>query len=76
MALKKECQGVAEDVILRILQEWLEGKGLPVTWETLIQTLRKTGLSTLAEDLSQHPAEAIGDPHQHSRRKERGCTVT
>ena len=51
MALKKECQGVAEDVILRILQEWLEGKGLPVTWETLVQTLRKTKLSTLADEI-------------------------
>ena len=51
MALKKECQGVADDVILRILQEWLEGKGLPVTWETLIQTLRNTKLSVLADQI-------------------------
>ena len=51
MALKKECQGVAEDVLLRILQEWLEGKGLPVTWQTLIQTLRNTKLSVLADEI-------------------------
>ena len=51
MALKKECQGVAEDVILRILHEWLEGKGLPVTWETLIQTLRNTKLSASADQI-------------------------
>ena len=51
MALKKECQRVAEDVILRILQEWLEGKGLPVTWETLIQTLRNTKLSASADQI-------------------------
>ena len=50
MALKLECQ-VVEVVILRILQEWLEGKGLPVTWETLIQTLRDTGLPTLADHI-------------------------
>ena len=52
MALKKECQGVAHDVLLRILQEWLEGKGLwPVTWETLVQTLRNTKLFTLADSV-------------------------
>ena len=52
MALKKECQGVAHDVLLRILQEWLEGKGLePVTWETLVKTLRNTKLFTLADSV-------------------------
>ena len=50
-SFKKEYQGDAEDVILRILQEWLEGKGLPVTWNTLIETLRNTGLSELADDI-------------------------
>ena len=35
--------------MLRILQEWLEGKGLPVTWESLVQVLRDTGLSVLAD---------------------------
>ena len=43
--------GDPEDVVLRILQEWLEGKGLPVTWESLIQTLRDTDLPTLAEQI-------------------------
>ena len=31
---KQACLGDPEDVVLRILQEWLEGKGLPVTWES------------------------------------------
>ena len=51
MALKRECQGVADDVMWRILQEWLEGKGLPVKWETLVETLRDIGLSALAKRL-------------------------
>ena len=51
-ALRMECLGVPEDVTLRVLQEWLEGKGLePVTWETLIQTLRDSGLSSLADHI-------------------------
>ena len=36
----------------QILQEWMEGKGLPLTWESLIQTLRDTGLSTLADEIA------------------------
>ena len=50
-AFKKEYQGDAGDVILRVLGEWLEGKGLPVTWETLIKTLRDTELTTLADQI-------------------------
>ena len=45
------CLGNPEDVVLRILQEWLEGKGLPVTWETLLQTLRNGGLHALADHI-------------------------
>ena len=48
---KQACLGDPEDVVLRILQEWLEGKGLPLTWESLIKTLRDTGLSTLADHI-------------------------
>ena len=50
-SFKKECQGDAEDVMLKILQEWLEGKGLPVTWESLVQTLRDIDLSVLADQI-------------------------
>ena len=41
-----------ERICCKILQEWLEGKGLqPVTWETLTKTFRDTGLSSLAEQI-------------------------
>ena len=50
-AFKKMHLGDAEDVMQRILREWLEGKGLPVTWETLIKTLRDTGLNELADKI-------------------------
>ena len=43
--------GDPEDLVLRILQEWLEGKGLPVMWESLSQTLRDTDLTVLAEQI-------------------------
>ena len=50
-AFRKEYQGNAEDVVTRILQEWLEGRGLPVSWEKLIKTLRETGLNALADEI-------------------------
>ena len=51
-ALKMECLGVPENITQKILQEWLKGKGLePVTWQTLIQTLGDSGLSSLAEHI-------------------------
>ena len=53
-AFTKQHQQDAEDVMLRILGDWLEGKGLkPVSWETLVTTLRDTGLSALADEIQQ-----------------------
>ena len=49
--LHKACQGDPQDVVLRILHEWLEGKGLPVTWESLVHTLRDIDLNTLADHI-------------------------
>ena len=51
-SFKQASLGDPEDVVLRVLQEWLEGKGLPVTWESLIQTLRDTDLSVLADKIA------------------------
>ena len=48
-AMKMECLGDPEGVVQSILQEWLLGRGLPVTWETLIETLRSTNLSDFAD---------------------------
>ena len=46
-----QCRGRIDRIVQEILQEWLEGKGLPVTWESLIQTLRDTDLSVVAEQI-------------------------
>ena len=35
-----ECCGKSERIILSILQEWMEGRELPVMWESLVQTLK------------------------------------
>lgn len=42
----------AEKVNVRILEVWIAGKGkLPVTWETLTQTLRNSELNVLAGEI-------------------------
>ena len=53
-AIDDECRGKSDRIIVKILQEWIEGKGIPVTWETLVQTLRDTGLSDLADQIHHH----------------------
>ena len=50
-SMEIECSNSPERITRKILQEWLEGKGLPVTWETLINTLRDTGLEALADQI-------------------------
>ena len=45
------CHGNSERITLKILQEWLMGKGLPVTWESLVQTLRDIDLTVLADQI-------------------------
>ena len=49
--IENTCHGMPERITQKILQEWMEGKGLPLTWESLIRTLRDTELSTLADEI-------------------------
>ena len=38
--LENDCQGKCELIILKILSNWIRGKGKPVTWTALIAKLR------------------------------------
>ena len=49
--IKKDCSGKAEEITLAILTEWLSGKGTPVSWESLIETLRKCKIGYLADQI-------------------------
>ena len=39
---------------MAILEQWLAGKGIPVTWDNLIQTLKDCELNALAETVELH----------------------
>lgn len=54
-SIERELNRAAEDINRRILQEWLEGRGItPVSWATLIDTLRTVELNELASLIEQH----------------------
>ena len=56
---RKECLGKPEDVTLMILQEWLEGKGLPVTWGSLIKALKDAELFTMADQIQNKSVDVL-----------------
>ena len=41
----------AELINLEILRRWIEGRGKPLSWDTLIDILLRIGLHTLASDI-------------------------
>ena len=51
MPSKMNVVGSKRESYMRILQEWMEGRGLPVTWESLVQILRDTKLPNLADQI-------------------------
>ena len=59
-AIEEYCRGNAGKITRKILQEWLEGKGLPMTWESLVQTLRNINLSVLADQIEASKIPAGG----------------
>ena len=42
-----------ETIVRSILKEWLKGKGKPVTWQALIDTLRACKHTDLADKLQR-----------------------
>ena len=49
--IKEDCRGKTEKVIMEVLREWLAGKGVEVSWESLIATLRKSKLKLMADQI-------------------------
>ena len=43
----------ATDITSEIFRQWIEGKGMPVEWATLIDVLKDIGLVELAREVEQ-----------------------
>ena len=50
-SIKEAMRGEPKKINTEILQYWLQGKGLPVTWETLLDTLRVCCLNESADQI-------------------------
>ena len=46
---QKKC----ENIVRKTLTEWLKGRGKPVTWNALVETLRECELNTFADHISE-----------------------
>ena len=57
-AIAKEHRGNATDINREILQRWLQGQGKqPISWNTLVLTLRDVQLSVLADKIQREVGE-------------------
>ena len=50
---KQACLGDPENIVTRILEECLIGKGNPCTWQILIKTLRDSEFTVLADQIEE-----------------------
>ena len=48
-----DCRGKIESIVMSILKEWLKGRGKPVTWQALIDTLRDCKHTDLADKIQE-----------------------
>ncbi|CAI8030335.1 hypothetical protein GBAR_LOCUS17198 [Geodia barretti] len=50
--IRKRVREDPEEMAIEVLREWLAGKGVEVSWESLIATLRDCDLSLMADQLT------------------------
>ena len=51
--IDNDCNGRCDRIMCKILSDWLQGKGKPVTWKELIETLRDCDLNELADTIQE-----------------------
>ena len=51
--IDNDCNGQCERIMCKILSDWLQGKGKPVAWKELIETLRDCDLNELADTIQE-----------------------
>ena len=49
--ITERCHGDQQKIVFEVLREWLAGKGVEVSWNSLIATLRDCELSLIAEQI-------------------------
>ena len=49
--ISENCRGRPEEMAREVLREWLAGKGVEVSWDTHIATLRDSELPLMAQQI-------------------------
>ena len=49
----EKSQHTPEEIVIGILKKWLQGTGMPVTWQSLITSLENSGHRTLASAIKE-----------------------
>ena len=49
--ITESCRENPEKMAMEVLRRWLQGKGVEVSWESLIATLRKSKLTLMADQI-------------------------
>lgn len=50
-AIEKKCQHDPTDIKQTIVGDWIKGKGIPATWDSLVEVLRGMDKNVLAKDI-------------------------
>ena len=53
MDIIKKSQTTPEDIVIDILKKWLQGTGMPVTWQSLITSLENLSYHMLASTIKE-----------------------
>ena len=49
--MREKFRGDPEKITMEVLREWLAGKGVEVSWDSLIATLKKSKLPLMAQQI-------------------------
>ena len=61
--ITERCRGDPEKIAFDVLREWLAGKGVEVSWDSLIATLRHCELPLMAEQIQMALSNAPSSSH-------------
>ena len=56
----KKSEQTPEDIVIEILKKWLQGRGMPVTWQSLITSLENSAHRMLASTIKEKLDEGSG----------------
>ena len=69
------CRDRPEEIVTKILQEWIGGRGKRKTWKVLIETLQDCDLNVLAEQIQVSASHATDPEPEHVQSRDSKCMM-